>query len=150
MNITILGSETDKLGNTVTIKKCDTLAHSPIYTFFLRNLAETIDKGFGYPVTSWEDDQCEAVYAELDGKILGHIVYSKLNGGTLFIKLSAVEKEFRKNGIYTILHKYFEDVARDYGCVAISSLVHKTNSVRLESIKKFDLMPEFCFMAKRL
>jgi len=150
MKIEILNKEKDKVGNDIFIKKCDTLAHSPVYTFFLKNLAETIDKGLGYPVTSWEDDKCEVIYAELNDKILGHIVYTKPNGGTLFIVLSAVDKEFRKNGIYTILHNHFEIIAKKNDCVAISSLIHKNNSVRLESIKKFNLMPEFYFMAKKL
>jgi GNAT superfamily N-acetyltransferase len=150
MKIITLSTEKDKLGNEITIKKCDSLAHSPVYTSFLRNFAEIIDKGFAYPTTSWNDDECEAVYAELNGKILGHIVYSKLDGGTLFIKLSAVDPQYRKNGIYTILHKHFENVAKEYGCNAISSIVHKNNSIRLESIKKFDLLPEYYFMAKKL
>jgi len=150
MKITTLSIEKDKMGNEITIKKCDSLAHSPIYTAFLRNFAEIIDKGFAYPATSWKDDECEAVYAELNEKIIGHIVYSKLDGSTLFIELSSVDPQYRKNGIYTILHKHFENIAKEYGCDAISSFVHKTNNIRLESIKKFDLLPEYHFMAKKL
>jgi ribosomal protein S18 acetylase RimI-like enzyme len=150
MIVTLLASEVDKLGNIIDIKKCDTIAHSPVFTFFLRTMAETIDSGFGYPVTSWKDDDCEVVYAESNGKILGNIVYSKSDSRTLFIELAAVDKEFRNRGIYGILYKHVENVARSYNYDAISSLVHKSNSIVLESIKKVDRYPQFCFYAKRL
>jgi ribosomal protein S18 acetylase RimI-like enzyme len=150
MKIELLATEQDKLKNFVEIKKCDTIAHSPVYTFFLKTMAETIDNGFGIPVTSWSDLECEAIYAEMNNQILGLIVYSKLDRGTIFIKLGAVSKEFRGRGIYTILYKHLESVAISQGYDAISSLIHRNNTIIQETVKKENRWPEYCFYAKRL
>jgi GNAT superfamily N-acetyltransferase len=147
-----LGKEKDKSGREIEVIRTTELAMSPIYTFFLREMADLIDEGYGYPVTTWEDKNCEAVYATFDDKILGHIVYSKefLQRNILWITLSAVRKEERGLGIYTILHKYFEEIAKEYNCWAITSHVHIKNKVRLSSAEKVGMKPIFYYIGKRL
>ena len=116
-------------------------------------MASLMDSGFAYPTTHWNDGSCGAVYAEQDGKILGHIVYSTDNVkkmGNLWIVLSAVDENCRGRGIYTLLHKHFEDTARELGCWAISSDVHKNNKVRLASCAKVGMAPVFHYMGKKL
>ncbi len=151
--ITPIALETDNLGNEIEILKTDTLAMSPIYTFFLRHMAELIDNGHAYPMTAWEDQDCGAVYAVENGKILGHIVYSTekiKESGFLWIVLSAVDKDCRGRGIYTMLHKHFEDIAKQMGCWSIASHIHKNNKVRLASAEKVGMKPVFYFMGKKL
>lgn len=149
-----LGTEVDKEQNQIKIFQTTTLAMSPIYTFFLRQMADVIDKNFGYPTTNWKDENCGAVYAEdKEQNILGHIVYSDefvKSNGYLWITLSAIDEKFRGRGIYTILHKYFEAVAKEKGCWAIASHVHKNNLVRLESAKKVGMSPIFHFIGKKI
>jgi GNAT superfamily N-acetyltransferase len=152
--ITLMGTETDKLGNEIRIFNSTTLAMSPFYTFFLRQIANLIDNGFGYPFTSWEDGNCGGVYAvDSNDKILGHIVYSTefvKTSGTLWIVLSAVDEDSRGRGIYTMMHPYFEQVAKEKGCWAISSHVHKNNKVRLASAEKVGMGQVFHYMGKKL
>jgi GNAT superfamily N-acetyltransferase len=152
MKIDQLGIEKDKFGNNVLIMHSDSLAMSPFYTFFLRQMANLIDNGFGYPMTSWADEDNAAVYAtDEDGKVLGHIVYEHIeNKGMLWITLSAVADDARGRGIYTLMHKYFEQVGKEKGCWAISSHVHKNNKVRLASADKVGMKPIFHYMAKKL
>lgn len=145
----MLGTEIDQTGKTIKIYKIDRIGMSPIYTFFLRQLADLIDNGHAFPSTSWDDD-CEAVYAEEDEKVIGHIVYDKKKKGVLWITLSAVDSEYRGRGIYKILHKYFEKVAKDLGCDFIASHVHVNNKVRLESAEKVGMKPVFKYMAKKI
>jgi hypothetical protein len=145
----LLGQEQDNQNNSIQIFRVDSIAMSPVYTFFIRQMAELIDKGFGFPVTSW-DDSCGAVYAMQDNKILGHIVYDSRKEGSLWITLSAVDESCRGRGIYTILHKYFEQTAREKKCWLISSHVHVKNSIRLKSAEKVGMKPVFYFMAKKL
>lgn len=147
----LLSTEADKLGNEIQIMKTDTLGMSPIYSFFLRQMADLIDSGFCFPVTTWDDNKCGAVYATQNGKVLGHIVYEyRPNNKTLWITLSAVDSSCRGRGIYTILHKHFEAVAREMGCWAISSHVHKDNLVRQASCENVGMKPIFYFMGKKL
>ena len=152
MKIEQLGVEKDKFGDTVLIMHSDSLAMSPFYTFFLRQMASLIDNGFGYPMTSWVDEHCAGVYAtDESGKILGHIVYEHNESRKmLWITLSAVADDARGRGIYTLLHKYFEQIGKDKGCWAISSHVHKNNKVRLASAEKVGMVPIFHYMAKKL
>lgn len=148
-----LNTETDKLGNKINIFRTDTIAMSPVYTFFLRSMAELIDNGHAFPFTNWNDGDCAAIYAEQDGKVLGHIVYStdKINeGGFLWIVLSAVDKDARGRGIYTIMHNYFEERAKQMGCWSIASHIHRNNTVRLESAAKVGMKPIFYFMGKKI
>lgn len=147
-----LGKEKDKNGRDIEIIKSTTLSLSPIYTFFLREMADLIDQGLAFPQTSWQDKDCEAVYAQFEGKILGHIVYSKeyLTKNVLWISLSAVAKDERGLGIYSILHKYFEEIAKEYDCYAIASQVHKKNKIRLSSAEKVGMTPIFYYIGKKL
>jgi GNAT superfamily N-acetyltransferase len=147
----LLSTEADKLGNEIQIMKTDTLGMSPIYSFFLRQMADLIDAGFCFPVTTWDDNKCGAVYAIQDNKVLGHIVYEhRPHNNMLWITLSAVDSSCRGRGIYTILHKHFEAVAREMGCWAISSHVHKDNLVRQASCESAGMKPIFYFMGKKL
>jgi GNAT superfamily N-acetyltransferase len=148
----LLGKEKDKNGREIEIIKTTGLAMSPIYTFFLREMADLIDEGYGYPATTWEDKNCEAVYATFDDKILGHIVYSKeyLQRNNLWITLGAVRKEERGLGIYTLLRKYFEGIAKEYDCSAITSHIHIKNKVGLSSAEKLGMKPIFYYTGKKL
>jgi len=150
MKITNLGIETDKLGNEISIMHTDTLGMSPIYTFFLRQNAQLIDDGLAWPVTTWDDFKCGAVYATQGDKILGHIVYDTEKPGMLWIVLSAVSEDSRGRGIYTLLHKHFEQLAKDMGKSGIMSHVHKNNHARLKSAEKVGMGTVFQCIGKRL
>ena len=153
MPTTHLATTTDKLGNTIDILHTDKIGMSPIFTFFLRQMAELIDNKFAFPVTTWTDND-SAVYAVQGDKILGHIVYSRggLTGSdnVLYITLSSVDSECRGRGIYTILHEHFENTAKKLGCSAISSHIHKNNAVRLKSAEKVGMHTVFNYVFKRL
>ena len=146
-------TEKDKDGRNINIVRSTTLAFSPVYTFFLRQSADLMDNGYAYPLTAWKDEECEAVYAEFDGKVIGHIVYSTekvKDKKMLWIVLSAVDNEHRGKGIYTILHKHFENIAKEFGCSYIGSLVHKNNVTRLQSVQKVGFYPVFNYMMKKI
>ena len=153
MNNKFITSEIDKQGNVIDIIKTDNLRQNNVYVFFLRHMAELIESGYSFPATIWEDQYLGAVYAEKDGKILGLMVWDTENlkkTGTLWILLSAVAHEARGRGIYTILHKHFEDVAREKNCWAIISHIHKDNISALNSAKSVGRTPIFYCMGKRL
>lgn len=154
MPIQHLGTEQDKLGNSIDIMHTDKIGMSPIYTFFLKRMAELIDNKFAFPTTIWSDND-SAVYAVEGDKILGHIVYSvgsrpANNPNVCYITLSAVDPDHRSRGIYTVLHRHFEAKAIELGCTAISSHIHKNNSVRLKSAEKVGMRPVFHYMFKKL
>jgi GNAT superfamily N-acetyltransferase len=151
----LLSTEKDKLGNDINIFRIDSINMSPIVPFYLRHIADLIDNGFSYPTMDWPkiEEHYGAIYAEQDGRILGHIVFSREHvhkEGYLWIALSAVEQDLRGRGIYTMLHPHFEAHAKELGCWSIASYVHKNNKVRLASAEKVGMAPVFYFMGKRL
>jgi GNAT superfamily N-acetyltransferase len=154
MDFKILGTEVDKKGSILVIKHSESLAFSPAYTFFIRQVADLIDNNHGMPYTLWNDDDCEIVWAEIEGKIVGMICYENtyVNDPIPFlaIQLTAVHDEYRQRGIHTVLNTYFEKRAKELNCVAIRATVHVTNTVRLESTKKDKLNPLLTVMYKSL
>ncbi len=154
MNVKELSRETDRLGNEVVIYHSETLGMSPAYTFFLRQMALLIESGHAYPATKWDDDRCGVIFAVVNGdQVVGHIVYDRDNpvaSGALWITLSAVDETFRGRGIYKMLHKHFEDLAKSLKCWAIASHVHVNNIVRIKSCESVGLKPVFHLMGKRM
>lgn len=144
-----LSTELDKAGKEINIYRVDRIAMSPVYSFFLKQMAELIDNKHAYPLTSW-DDECAAVYAEENGNILGHIVYDLKKKDILWIVLSAVDKDHRERGIYSILHKYLEQTAKEINYNFIASHIHVNNSVRLASAEKVGMKPVYYYMAKKI
>jgi GNAT superfamily N-acetyltransferase len=148
-----LGTEIDKAGSEVQIMRIDRINYAPVYTFFLRHMAELIEAGLNYPTTAWRDDENGAIFATIDGKVVGHIVYSSEHiktRGALWITLSAVDKDFRGKGIYSLMHPYFEQRAREMGCWAIASHVHKNNHARLKSCEQVGMKQLFHYMGKKV
>lgn len=148
-----LGTEQDKKGNTIEVFRAEELGMSPIYSFFLKHYAQLIDNGHSYPITSWDDKRCGAIYAKHNSTVIGHIVFDRDNpnaAGALWITLSAVEEGWRGHGIYTILHKYFEETAKELGYWAIASHVHVTNEVRLKSAESVGMKPILYTIGKRI
>jgi len=146
-----LGTEIDRFGETVLIKQVSQLALTPVYTFFLRQMAELIDNGLALPMTGWDDYTCGAVYAEINGKIVGHIVYdTNKKPGIIWITLSAVEKDYRGREIYNMMHRYFEAFGKEKGYHYISSYVHVNNKERIRSAEKVGMNPQYYLMSKKI
>jgi GNAT superfamily N-acetyltransferase len=151
MEAVTIAEEIDSTGKTVVIKQIDKITYRPLYSFFLRQQAELIESGLSYPRTSWNDNSCGAIFAEEEGKIIGHIVYdTEKQPDALWITLSAVESSCRGRGIYHLMHKHFEVLAKEKGCWYIASHVHINNSTRLKSAEKEGMKPIFYFMAKKI
>jgi hypothetical protein len=149
-----LGIELDKKGSSVYIKHSHSLAYTPAYTFFIRQIADLIDNKHGRPYTSWEDDNCELIWAEIDNEVVAILCY---NTQYVFRKipyiaiiLTAVKENFRQRGIHTMMNRYFEKRAIDLNCLAIRATVHLTNDVRLKSTEKDNLKPLLTTMYKKL
>jgi GNAT superfamily N-acetyltransferase len=139
-----------KDGSKLIIWDCYNLAMSPVASFYMRHMAKLIDDGHAQQIFTGGNNS-SAVYATLDGKVVGAIVYEiHSNQRMAYILLSCVDEEHRGKGIYTALHPYFEEVAVAQGCNRIGSIVHVDNAVRLASCAKVGMVPEFTRMVKLL
>lgn len=150
MNNYHLGTVEDKTGEQVEIFHCKDLIMSPIYTKFLRSIADLIDTGFRYFGKTWEDEDCGVLYAKINNVTVGHLVYSRSQAGVLWVIEGSVEEEFRRRRIYTILYEFLETIAKENKAAAILSLVHVDNVARVESAKAYGMVPVYYQMIKEL
>lgn len=146
-----IGIENSNFNECLEVYKTADIGNSSMYSFFLRNKAEVIEKKLAWSFQKWNDAHAEAIFVKLNGIVIGHIVYKYFaKTKNLFIVLSAVDPNFRGHGIYKILHKYYEQHAINLGCNCLSSYVHVKNSSRLSSARKVNFNPEFYMMVKRI
>lgn len=147
----ILGKELDNKESQVIVKYCASLGGSPLIPFFLRNLANLMTAGHTHYHFAG-NNRTKAVYAEIDGKIVGHIAFEILDDAfkTAWITLSAVDENYKKRGIYTILHKHFENQIKSLNAKKIASYVHVNNTVRQTSCAKVGMKPVYFRMEKDL
>jgi RimJ/RimL family protein N-acetyltransferase len=105
-----------------------------VFTFYIKNYADLIESGLGYPLFK-ATNNTSAIYAEIDGKVVGHIVYELMDDPikTAWIVLSAVDNNYRRRGIYNLMHAQFEKFVKAAGSKRIASHVHVNNLARQAS-----------------
>jgi hypothetical protein len=147
----LIETTTDKTGAEVLVKNATLIGGSPIVPFYLKHYSELIINGHAHPVIAGTNKH-KAIYAEIGGQVAGHIVYEILDDcyKTAWITFSAIENNFRRRGLYDILHRNFEKVAKAGGSTKIASLVHVDNTVRQASCAKVGMEPVFYRMEKQL
>jgi len=147
----VLAIEKDTTGVEVTVRHVDELGNSPVVSFFLKNLATLIDSGYSLQYIAGSNRH-RAVYIELDNQVIGHIVYEMLEPPTktAWITLSAIDENYKRRGLYTILHRHFEQQIKLVGAKKIASFVHVDNLARQASCKKVGMEPVFYRMEKEL
>lgn len=150
--IITLGTQTDKQGSTVTIKSASSVQDTPIIPFFMKNFSSLIEKGWAHSVSPPVTAQTRAFYAEIDDKIVGHIVYNILDDvfKTAWIVFSCVDEDYRGRGIYNIMHDYFEKNVKAAGSKKISSYVHVNNTARQASCTSVGMLPFYYKMEKNI
>jgi hypothetical protein len=148
---TLVETTTDKTGETVLIKLANPIGGSPVIPFYLRHFSELIDNGHAHPIIVGTNKH-KAMYAEINGEVAGHIVFEILDDPykTAWITFSVIENNFRRRGLYDILHKNFEKHVKTTGSLKIASLVHVNNTVRQASCAKVGMEPVFYRMEKQL
>jgi len=142
------GQARDNKGTVYKIWDSYSLAMSPCCSFYMRHAADLIDNNHAHQLFTGGNNS-SAVYATLDDKVVGAIVYEIHHSQRIaYILLSCVDEEHRGKGIYTMLHPFFEEVAKHQGCTRIGSIVHVDNTIRQESCAKVGMVPEFIRMVK--
>lgn len=151
MVITTLATEKDKKGSTVVIKNTTAIGYTPVLPFFMKHFADLCDRGWAHPIFT-ATNTTRAIYAEIDNKVVGHIVYNIQddNVKTAWILLSAVDPDYRQRGIYNLMHKQFEAVIKKLGSKKIASYVHVDNKPRQASCESVGMKPFYYKMEKDL
>lgn len=149
--IKVLANATDKTDAKVTLKHVNQIGYSPVFTFYIKNYAELIEADLGYPVFK-ASNTTPAIYAEIDGRVVGHIVYELMDDPikTAWIVLSAVDKDYRQRGIYNLMHDQFEKFVKALGSKRIASHVHINNVARQASCESCGMKKVWYKMEKNI
>lgn len=136
MSDRILLTVKDKLGTELTIKSADILGYSPVLPIFMTHQVELMNAGYANRVFI-ATNRSKAVYAEVNGVIVGEIVYDVKEEAIKFAYIIAgtVIPTFRGRGIYKILHQQLEVVAKSLGCAKIRSEVHPDNTAMVSTLE---------------
>jgi hypothetical protein len=147
-----LGIRQDKTGTNVVVKHCRSLVAGPVelLAFYYEYKSKLLKNGHGHTHIDATDTH-QAIYLEIDNTIVGHIVFNYIRDQKrTWIDLSAVHEDYRRRGLYCILHDYFEQVSKEQGAIEISSFIHVDNIGRLKSAEVKGFKPQFYRMTKKI
>jgi hypothetical protein len=153
MTVKFLATELDSLGNTLQICQYPTLAWSPAYPLFIKTYAELVEQKLCGSFSAWDDHTCGVVYAELDGKVVGALVYDTAHPEfteSLWVTLWCVDQAYRQRGIFQILFKYFENIARELGKNSILGHIDLNNHSALKANYSVGMQPICYLIGKKL
>lgn len=149
---TTLATVVDKTGKDVVVKYCEYVGAGPkaLLSFYYRSMADTIDNG--HASTKIEiHDKCKAVYVEIEDKIVGAcIVEWQASIQTVYVVLTAIDKEYRGRGLYKIIFNYIEKKAKELGAGEITSIVNINNEASINARKSVGMMPVAVYTKKRI
>lgn len=88
----------------------------------------------------FEDKTCKSIIAEIDGKVVGMVLYSYVYwancGKGIYLSQAYVKSEYRGQGIYKQLLKELERIEKD--CNFITDLVGVANNVMKQTLNKLE------------
>ena len=138
-----LGKEIDKTGTEVVIQFANYVGAGPstLLAFYYKSMADTIELGYANNAIEIHN-KCKAVYVEIDGKIVGACVIDWHHATlSVYVVLTAIDKEYRGRGLYKIMFDYLEKWARSQGAVEITSVVNIDNETSLNARIAVGMLP---------
>jgi hypothetical protein len=143
---TLLATAVDKTGTSIQVYLAQSLSGSKMaLPYFLKNYADLIEQGYSNPLLIGSN-KTKSVYAVIDDQIVGAIIFEiqdDVVNKTTWILLSAVSKEFRRRGIFKIMHNYVEGYGKASGSKLIASMIHIDNKDALASSASVGRFPVF-------
>jgi hypothetical protein len=117
-------------------------------TFLLRGWAELIENGHCTPnyVPPLADKRI--IFCTIDGRIVSLLMWEWNNQST-FINFTIVDPAYRKNGLYQIMHRYYDSRVSSGGAVDSKSQLHISNTAIIQAAMKQGYEIEYYRMIKR-
>jgi hypothetical protein len=147
--IELLGTETTRDGQKVEIKfvKFQELSDAKLTTFFLRQWADLIDTGHANATYLPKLSNARILFTTIDDVITSHLVWT-WNNKVSFIDFTAVDKNYRRQGLYKILHNYYDKIMIEQKAIASRSQLHIKNEAIIAGAKKAGYEVEYVKMVK--
>jgi hypothetical protein len=147
--IELLGTETTRDGQKVEIKfvKFQDISDAKLTTFFLREWADLIDNGHANSSYLPKLSTARILFTTIDDVITSHLVWTWSNKVS-FIDFTAVDKNYRRQGLYKILHTYYDKIMIAQKATASRSQLHIKNEAIIAGAKKEGYEVEYVRMVK--
>jgi hypothetical protein len=147
----IIAIEKDKLGDTVTVCFCKgEEIPVDVNVFFLRQLANLIESGHSPSnfIPTLVDKRI--IYLKILNEVVAHIIW-EWHGRSTYIVFTAISKKYEKRGLYSMLHRYYEDrITKIKPSAEFSkSQLHVTNERIIELSKQNGYEIEYYKMIKK-
>jgi len=138
-------------GTEIKIYQSNTLPQSPATAFLLKNFSELMINKFvpSYGIPFNNDNSI--LWSEANGEVAGGLCYSiDKMVNRCWIEFSFTEHQFRKKGMYKVLHTQLENICKSKNINTIANYVHVDNQARLKSCESVGMKPHFIRMVQKL
>lgn len=136
----------------MVIEHIERVGNTPVLNFLRRIDYELLTQGFAKAPSALIVDELEAVYAlGPDDEVIGAIAFRyDEEDRSVWITVSGVREDFRRNGIYRQLYERLITHAKNLDALTIHSGVSVKNTVMLEARKSMGFEPTFLSFTHRL
>jgi hypothetical protein len=148
--VSTLSTEYDKTGNKLIIRQTDNIQLGAVYPFILNQIEKLYVMGLRKNLEIWPDNK-SVIYAEIDGQIVGVIVYNtelEKQNNLIWLVLGAVDEKYQNQGIYSIMRKHFEILAKNMNFKGVGSLIHKDNKIAMKSAQNLGGNTQYNYVIK--
>lgn len=144
-----LGKETVLDGSEVlayytTGKDCD----STVTIFILERWAELVKSGFCSANYFPNFIEQRIIYLEVSGKVVAALVFA-FHSKTSFLEFVVTHPEYRKTGLYRVLHSFYDKIVKEEGVKVTRSQLHVDNENVVQAATKNGFSIEYYRMIKK-
>jgi hypothetical protein len=147
----LIGTEIDKLGSKVAVYFCKGEdINTEVTSFFLTHLADLIESGHATRNYMPNLTNARIIYLKINDEIAGHIIWEWQGNDTTYIIFTTIDNKYNKRGLYSIMHRYYEDRIKKGGALYSKSQLHINNSRIISISKQNGYEVEYYKMIKKL
>jgi hypothetical protein len=147
----IVGNTIDRTGATVVVNliKLEDITKD-LNVFFFRRWADLVEAGHAGAsyMPSFKQGATRILYITIDDAIAGHILFEFATPKDSFIHFTVVEEKFRRNGLYHIMHSFYDKVMKHNNVSKSRSHLHINNTAIIEAAKSVGYDIEYYKMVK--
>lgn len=147
----LISVEKDKLGSEVSVyfSKGEDIT-AAVNSFFLRHLADLIENGHATRTYIPSLTNTRIVYLKINNEIAGHLIWEWQGNDTAYIVFTVIDKKYSKRGLYSILHRHYEDRIKKGGALFSKSQLHIDNDRIINISKQNGYEVEYYKMIKKI
>lgn len=147
----IISIEIDKLGSEVFVYFCKgEEITAEVNSFLLRHLADLIESGHAGRNYNLSLSNTRIIYLKINNEIAGHIIWEWHGADTSYIIFTVIDKKYEKRGLYSIMHRLYENRIKQGGAVFSKSQLHINNNRIINISKQNGYEVEYYKMIKKI